>query len=121
MPHVPTVFEDYLSAWRSSDPETIRRFVEQSLAADIVWCDPNYDLVGRESVVEMIVEFHSAIADPTLALTTKVDAHHDRYRYEWLVSSGGRPLVRGTDIAHVNGDGLIQRIDGFFGPLESLA
>ena len=118
---VPEVFEEYLAAWRSADEATIRLHVDRSLATSIVWCDPNYNIEGRDAVVEMIVEFHKLVPDAGLSLTTKVDSHHDRHRYDWLVTSGGRSVMRGTDVVMVNGDGLISRIDGFFGRLEPLS
>jgi hypothetical protein len=80
--------------------------VEASLAPDIAWCDPNYDLVGHDEVVAMIVEFHQQWADADIELLTAVDGHHDRYRYEWLVSTGGRKLIRGTDTVRIT-DGVI--------------
>ena len=60
---VPEVFEEYLAAWRSADEATIRLHVDRSLATSIVWCDPNYNIEGRDAVVEMIVEFHKLVPD----------------------------------------------------------
>lgn len=113
----PEVLVRYLAAWRARERDQIRSSIDDCLSPDIVWCDPNYLIEGREAVVEMIVEFHKQVPDAALALTSAVDAHHGRYRYEWMVSSGDRPLIRGLDVALVGSDGLIVRIDGFFGPL----
>lgn len=48
--------------------------------------------------------------------TSGFNVHHNRYRYNWLVSLGGVPVVPGTDVVELNHDGKAVRVDGFFGP-----
>ena len=47
-------------------------------------------------------------------------AHHNRVRYHWNFTRRGRTLLRGFDVATIAESGLIERIDGFFGPRSDL-
>jgi hypothetical protein len=49
-----------------------------------------------------------------------MDQHHNRVRYSWEIHKGKRLLLVGLDIVTLADTGLIQRIDGFFGPLASI-
>jgi hypothetical protein len=49
------------------------------------------------------------------------DTHHNRFRSRWNFTRRGRVLAKGLDIATVADSGLIERIDGFFGPVPNLA
>ena len=54
--------------------------------------------------------------------TSKVDIHHHVARFAWhVVLADGSSLPDGVDIAWISADGkTLERIIGFFGPLESL-
>jgi hypothetical protein len=54
----------------------------------------------------------------TIVMTSNVDVHHDVLRFTWkriLADGSSRP--EGIDFGEL-ADGKIQRIIGFFGPLE---
>jgi hypothetical protein len=51
-----------------------------------------------------------------------IDSHNNRYRYTWEIYVGEMLIVKGFDVAQVNENSLVERIDGFFGdfpPLEN--
>jgi len=51
--------------------------------------------------------------------TTVVDAHHGLARFSWKkVLADGRSLPEGVDIVEVGSNGKLQRVIGFFGPLQ---
>lgn len=118
MADTPDALDIYFGVWRTSDPAEIRDRVQRSCAEGVEWCDPNHDLSGRDAVVDMVLEFHEQWPDAGIELLTEIDSHHGRHRYEWLVTTGGRKLMRGTDVVRIDDDGAIVRIDGFFGRLE---
>jgi hypothetical protein len=42
------------------------------------------------------------------------DGHNDVVRFAWtLAPDGGVPVARGSDIAHIDGDGRLVRVTGF--------
>jgi len=50
--------------------------------------------------------------------TTAVDEHHGWARYGWtLVDPHGAVVLTGTDIVHLDADGRLARVVGFFGDL----
>ena len=48
-----------------------------------------------------------------------VDHHHSRCRYEWHLTLRDRVLMAGFDAVRIADSGLLDRIDGFFGPLPA--
>lgn len=115
----PLVFREYLRAWQSGDEAVIRPAIEASLSEDVIWCDPVHDVVGRDAVVAMIVDFHAGMPGAVLARASAFDAHHGRYRYAWTIHVGDELFLEGLDVSTLDDDGLIERIDGFFGPLTA--
>ena len=51
-------------------------------------------------------------------MASELDGHNNRYRYRWDLVKKGRVLVKGFDVTTLNNDGLVERIDGFFGDLR---
>lgn len=117
MAHIPKSFEHMLAAWNEHDVTRIRDHLEKALSPNILFADPNYLIEGLDAFEHMVTDFRQAYPDATCEHTSGMDSHHNRYRYKWLVSVGGQPTVPGLDVAEVDNDGKITRIDGFFGPV----
>lgn len=117
MSAIPESLNALLAVWNEKDPERIRGHLEKALAPDIVFADPNYCIEGIDAFEDMVREFLATNPDATCEHTSGFNMHHNRYRYEWLVSIGGKPAVPGMDVALLNEDGKVARIDGFFGPV----
>jgi len=49
-------------------------------------------------------------------IASEVVSHHRRLRYRWDMHRNGRTLMEGLDIVTIAESGLIERVDGFFGP-----
>lgn len=117
---LPTAFTALLAAWNETDLAKIRGHLERALAPDILFADPDNLIHGIDAFEEMVRGFRLAYPDAITAHTSGYNVHHNRYRYHWLVSIGGKPAVPGMDVTHIGNDGLIDRIDGFFGPVPKI-
>jgi hypothetical protein len=120
MAEYPESLDHMLAAWNERNLDRIRGHLEKALAANVLFCDPRSLVSGLDEFESMVREFRASIPDAVCARTTGFDTHHNRYRYEWSVSSGGQVVVPGFDVAFVNAEGKVERIEGFFGPLPAL-
>lgn len=113
---MPDSFVSLLAAWNEKDVDLIRGHLDKALAPQIVFCDPNYLIEGVDAFEKMVRDFTMQYPVSRCEHTSGLDAHHNRYRYKWLVSVNNKPAVAGMDVVELDGNGLISRIDGFFGP-----
>lgn len=117
MPELPLCFEALLAAWNEKKPANVRAHLNKALAPDILFSDPIFHLSGIDAFEVMVHDFHEKYQSPRTEHTSGFNTHNNRYRYYWLVSIGGKAAVQGMDVTEVNSDGLICRIDAFFGPV----
>lgn len=113
-------FEHYWNMWNETDMSAVRGHLDQAVTPDFIFCDPLHFHVGRDALEENVRTFRGDQPQAEFAIGSGVDSHHNRYRYEWHLLRSGRVLVRGFDVTTVADNGLIERIDGFFGPLPDL-
>ena len=50
--------------------------------------------------------------------TSDVDEHHGHHRYHWAIHLDDELLLAGFDVAVTNPSGRVEKVIGFFGPLE---
>jgi hypothetical protein len=115
MIEVPDVFIHYLAAWNEMDRKKIRGHLQRSCAHDVLFIDPLHTTRNIDELEAMIVAAREERPTSTNNLTSGVDGHNLRYRYLWLVSNEGKPLIEGMDVTTLNEQGMISQIDGFFG------
>ena len=115
---LPESLQHYLRMWNERDLGKVRGHLDQAVTDDCLWIDPHNDHVGRDALEENVREFRTKFSTAELGLASRVDHHHDRYRYEWLIIMDGKVLMPGFDVATLAKSGLIERVDGFFGVLE---
>ena len=111
-----------LDAWNEQRLDKIRVHVDKCIAENIVFADPSNFIHGRDAFAEMIKRFRLAYPESIVKRTSGIDSHNNRYRYTWAIYVGEMLIVKGFDVAQVDENGLVERIDGFFGdfpPLES--
>jgi hypothetical protein len=111
-----------LAAWNERDLNQIRTHIDQSIAENVVFADPTNLIHGRDAFEEMIKEFRLKYPEAVLKPTSGVDSHNNRYRYSWESYVGETRIFKGFDVVKLNENGLVERVDGFFGdlpPLES--
>ncbi len=118
---VPEELAAYWAAWNETDLDLIPGHLRGSVAEHVEWNDPNDSFTGSDRLEAHIIQSRIEHPNWVLEIASKLDYHHDRYRYRWDLTSRGRTLMEGLDVVTVNPAGLITRVDGFFGdptPLE---
>ena len=116
--NAPAVLTTYMQMWNERDPEAIRSHLDAAVSDDCLWVDPQHQHTGRDALEANVRGFRAQFPDADLGVGSNVDGHNDRFRYEWVIVTGGELLLRGFDVVTLNADGLIERVDGFFGTLE---
>jgi hypothetical protein len=113
-------FDHYWAMWNETDPDAVRSHLDRAVTDDFVFCDPIHFHVGRDALEANVRNFRAEQPAAVFTIGSGFDSHHNRHRYQWHFTRRGRVLVTGLDIATVGEGGLIERIDGFFGPLPGL-
>jgi len=113
-------FDHYWSMWNEADLSAVRGHLDQAVTEDFIFCDPIHYHVGRDALEKNVRGFRTEYPEAAFAMATGIDSHHNRYRYEWHFTHRGRLLVKGFDVVTTADNGLIERIDGFFGDLPDL-
>ena len=116
--NAPAVLVTYMQMWNERDPDAIRGHLDAAVSEDCLWVDPQHQHTGRDALEANVRGFRATFPNADLGVGSNVDAHNDRYRYEWVIVNDGELLIRGFDVVTVDADGLIERVDGFFGTLE---
>lgn len=106
-----------MAMWNERDLSKVRGQLEAIMTPDVEFCDPLHHIHGLDAFEAMVRQFRADYPRAELSRTTKIDHHHDRYRYKWLIVQDGKTVLPGFDVAQIGADGKIKRIDGFFGPL----
>ena len=113
-----TAVATYAQAWLETDPAARRALLERCWAADGVYCDPIGRAVGRDGLADHIGGFQAEQPGARLEVVTGVDEHDGYVRFGWrLLAPDGSVALEGTDFGELDGDGVLRRIIGFFGPL----
>lgn len=116
--NAPAALVRYMHMWNERDPEAIRGHLDDAVSDDCVWIDPQHQHVGRDALEQNVRGFRAQFPGAGLGVGSNVDGHNDRFRYEWVIVNDGELLLRGFDLVTLNADGLIDRVDGFFGTLD---
>jgi hypothetical protein len=114
-------FDHYFAMWNETDPDRARAHLDQAVTEDFEFCDPLHHHTGRDALFANVVSVQADFPGARFMVASRVDSHHDRHRYHWvMLSADGTLIVQGFDVATVAENGLFERIDGFFGdlPLE---
>lgn len=122
MPETPDAFKFMLDAWNEKDLNQIRSHIDKCIAENVVFADPTNFIHGRDDFEDMVKRFRQKYPESFIKRTSRMDSHNNRYRYSWEIYVGDVLIVKGFDVAQVDENGLVERIDGFFGdlpPLES--
>lgn len=118
MPEVPhPAFALYLAMWNERDPDRVRGHLDQAVTEDVLFVDPANVTRGRDEMEAMVLELLAGQPGASFEVASAYDGHHGRYRYRWNMRVDGALAVEGFDVTTVDDDGVIERIDGFFGPL----
>ncbi|GAA6140146.1 nuclear transport factor 2 family protein [Arenicella sp. 4NH20-0111] len=116
MPNYPDSFDRMLDAWNEQDPTRIRAHLEAALTSDVYFADPTIVLTGIDDFEKMVHEVQGRIPGAVYSRTSRVDTHHDLYRYHWAIHVNGEQIVQGFDVVEER-KGKVARVLGFFGDL----
>ena len=109
----------YCAAWNEIDPIKRYRILAAIWADDATYTDPTAHAVGREALVAHIGTVCARFPGSAIVMTSGVDFHHNVLRFTWKrVLADGISRPEGIDFGEIAASGKIQRIVGFFGPLE---
>ena len=117
MPDLPESFTHMLAAWNEADPEKIRGHLDKALAPDVLFADPDNFTKGIDEFEDMVRRFRKRWPNGKSERTSGFNHHNNRYRYRWLVTVAEGQSLPGMDVAEVNDDGMVVRVDGFFGSI----
>jgi hypothetical protein len=113
-----SVVDRYARAWLETDPTARRALLDECWAVDGVYCDPLGRVTGRDGLADHIAGFQAGQPGARLEVVTGVDEHDGYVRFGWrLRAPDGSVALEGTDFGELDGDGVLRRIIGFFGPL----
>ena len=112
--------ERYAAAWRETDAAARRTLLDTCWAEDGVYCDPLNRVEGRDGLSSMIRSFQEENPGARIDVVSGVDEHDGYLRFAWrMLAADGSVAVEGTDFGEVDGEGMLRRIVGFFGPLPT--
>jgi SnoaL-like domain len=117
---IDQIVATYGSAWNEPDEARRAALLEQSVADDGVYQDPQGTVNGRAALVAHIGGFLAAYPGCTIEQTSGVESNGVGIRWAWQMRNGDAVQIDGMDFADLAADGRIQRIAGFFGPLPPL-
>ena len=117
---MPDSLRHYWDMWNEPDVALIRGHLDQAVSEDVLFVDPLHNHVGRDALEANVRTLRTDKPEYFFAMASEFDGHHDRYRYRWDLVKKGRVLIKGFDVTTLNADGMIERIDGFFGELKEL-
>ena len=113
---MPEPLVSYWSAWNETDLELVTGHLASAVTDEVEWNDPRDSFVGAKELEAAIHRLRTSKPGYFFVIASEIDHHHDRYRYRWDMTSRGRTLMEGLDIVTVDpSQGLICRVDGFFG------
>ena len=118
MSNAPASFDHMLAAWNEKDPTKVRGHLEKALTADVHFVDPSIDLVGIDAFEANIHRVHEQIPGAAYSRTSDVDEHHGHHRYHWAIHLDDELLLAGFDVAVTDADARVEKVIGFFGPLD---
>ncbi len=114
------LIDTYCEAW--NEPDAVRReaILKIVWAEGATYTDPRAHTTGISELGAHIGRVLSSRPGARVMRTSAVDSHHGLARFAWsVVQADGTMLPEGIDFAEISGEGKLQRIVGFFGPLAS--
>lgn len=117
---VTELVDRYCQVWNEADPAVRGHLLASVWGAGATYTDPSVHAEGAKELLAHIATVRARRPGASVLRTSAVDFHHGVARFAWHVRlPDGTALPEGLDIAFLSADGLrIERIVGFFGPLD---
>jgi hypothetical protein len=121
MNDVATTVETYLAMWNEDDDARRAELISQAWASGGTYADPLLQAAGHAELSAMVDGVHQQYPGYRFRRTSGIDVHHDTVRFGWeLFGPDGTVLVAGIDVGHLDADGKLRSIVGFFGELPDV-
>ena len=115
------IIDTYFDAWNATDDAERRSLIKRCLTSDVELIDENGRSNGHDGLGVLMAKFHQAVPGGRIVKTSGFDELEGITRYSWdVVDAGGNTALGGLDVVEVGGDGRLQRIIMFHGPLPAL-
>ena len=121
MSTTPASFDHILAAWNEQDPTKVRDHLDKALAPEVHFVDPSIDLVGIEAFEANVHRVHEQLPGAVYSRTSDADGHRGHHRYHWAIHLDGERLLAGFDVTVTDAEGRVEKVIGFFGPLDPSA
>lgn len=106
---------DYGAAWQETDPAERLELLTRCFAENGRYVDPTGDVSGRADLCDHIGGVLQS-SNGRVELTSKPTQHHDVVHFTWhMIGPDGSVFVAGHDFVHLNAEGQIAHLAGFFG------
>jgi hypothetical protein len=118
---VTALIDRYCDVWNEPDPGRRAALLAVVWAPGATYTDPSVHAASADELLAHIANVRARRPGASVLRSSAVDAHHGLARFTWhVVQADGVALPDGLDIAFLTADGLqIERIIGFFGPLDA--
>lgn len=105
----------YTSAWNETEPEAIRKKIDQCWSDDGTYTDKLTDtIIGRDAITNLIVSSYEQMGLRTFKALAEPVTHHRNGTCRWLaIRPEGYP-IEGMDYFEFDEHNRITRIVGFF-------
>lgn len=118
MSTTPAALDHMLAAWNEVDPAKVRGHLDLALAPEVRFVDPSVDIIGIDAFEANVHHVHEQVPGAVYSRASEVDEQHGYHRYHWAIHLNGELVLAGFDVTHVNADGRVDEVIGFFGLLE---
>ena len=117
---VTATVDTYLAMWNEEDPARRAELVGAAWSPSGRYVDPLLEAEGHEALSGMVAAVHGQFPGHRFSRSSGVDVHHDELRFAWqLCAPDGSVTVAGIDVGHLDTDGRLTHITGFFGELPA--
>jgi hypothetical protein len=122
MNNIAKIVDSYLEAFNETDAAKRTQLVALAWASDGSFVDPLFEARGHAALADLGPEVAAKYPGHRFRRASGVDSHHGKVRFSWeFVGPDGKVVVVGYDYGVLAGDGRLQTITGFFGPLPEVA
>jgi hypothetical protein len=111
----PTAIDNYFNCWNEPNDAKRLELIKAAWTHDARSVDPLADVAGHLAISEMMGAVQQQFPGHRFQLVGEAASHHDVLHWSWeLVDGDGAKVIGGIDVAHLNADGRIRDLKGFF-------
>jgi hypothetical protein len=120
--NVTDLVDRYIAMWNETDAKRRREIIARTWTDDAHYIDPLMSGDGPTGIDAMVKGVQERFPGHRFRLTSAVDTHHDRVRFNWeLAPEKGAALAGGVDFGVIASDGRLKTITGFLDQLPKAA